>query len=92
MDFIKNNSELKESNIVELFSQIVSAFKSIYTDLRHVGLVFQHRDIKPDNIMLGDNNIIKIIDFGESRIRDDNLYVFPTVKDRKYGTPGYMDP
>lgn len=42
--------------------------------------------------MLGESNVIKIIDFGESRIRDDNLNVFPTVKDRRYGTPGYMDP
>lgn len=63
-------------------------------------MVFQHRDIKPDNIMLGKNNKIKskifsiivVIDFGESRLRDKDEDHIPTMKTGICGTPGYMDP
>lgn len=39
-----------------------------------------HKDIKPDNILIDPNNIIKITDFGLASI------------DKKGGTPGYMPP
>lgn len=64
---------------LNIFAQIVSAFKSIIEDLNSVDLHFSHRDIKPENLMLGYDNMIKIIDFGESRISDNDNQI-PTLK------------
>lgn len=56
-------------------------------------MIFQHRDIKPDNILLGENYKVKLIDLGESRIRtEEDDGNFPTIKQALFGTPDYMDP
>jgi len=58
MEYLQENNP-PESERIHLFVQIVSAFKCIHEDLKSNNMVFQHRDIKPDNIMLGHNNKIK---------------------------------
>lgn len=48
-----------------------------------------HHDLKPENIMLTDDNQIKVLDFGLAQSENIN-----TNKSDKYlsGTPGYMSP
>ncbi|WVZ83993.1 hypothetical protein U9M48_031079, partial [Paspalum notatum var. saurae] len=49
-----------------------------------------HLDLKPGNILLGENEVPKITDFGLSRcFREDKTYVTAT---KVAGTPGYMAP
>lgn len=48
-----------------------------------------HRDIKPDNILLGDNNICKITDFNVSKMLDDSG---DNVDKKVEGTMYFMAP
>ncbi|CAD8064456.1 unnamed protein product [Paramecium sonneborni] len=75
------NRKLDEDDAKLIFRQIVKA-----VDYCH-SLNIVHRDIKLENILLKDNNEIKLIDFGFSVLvnRDCKLGVF-------CGTPSYMAP
>jgi formylglycine-generating enzyme required for sulfatase activity len=46
-----------------------------------------HRDIKPGNLMVGYDGVLRILDFGIARLMDASRASFTTV-----GTPGYMSP
>lgn len=52
-----------------------------------VGVV--HRDVKPGNVLLGDDGVVKIADFGISRAVDD---VVLTATGLLTGTPAYLAP
>ena len=48
-----------------------------------------HRDVKPDNVMLGEHGEIALVDWGESRLIDDPAVV---STGSAVGTPAYMSP
>lgn len=47
-----------------------------------------HRDIKPGNVMVNDDNQVKIVDFGLAKVQDRNLTQTMTTM----GTVAYMSP
>jgi formylglycine-generating enzyme required for sulfatase activity/predicted Ser/Thr protein kinase len=53
-----------------------------------------HRDIKPQNLMLAPKNVVKVLDFGLARLRDDRKRVSPrlTQLESFMGTPEYVAP
>jgi eukaryotic-like serine/threonine-protein kinase len=60
-------------------------------ELAHVhGLV--HRDIKPENIMLRDDGVIKVLDFGIARRVRGGEGDMITKRGEVIGTPAYMSP
>ncbi|EAX99286.1 CAMK family protein kinase [Trichomonas vaginalis G3] len=68
--YLENNRPISERQIEIIFHQFCSALSYIHK--AGVG----HRDLKPDNIIIGANNIVKIIDFGLST--DDNQHLRTT--------------
>jgi eukaryotic-like serine/threonine-protein kinase len=48
-----------------------------------------HRDIKPGNVLLGEDGLVKITDFGISRAVED---VTGTITSAIVGTPAYLSP
>ncbi len=80
---IAESGPLTVANVVRIGSQLATALTSA-----HRASVL-HRDIKPGNVLLGDDGTVKITDFGISRALDD---VNATATGRYAGTPAYFAP
>jgi serine/threonine protein kinase/Flp pilus assembly protein TadD len=62
-DYVKNNP-LQLKNVLEIAIQIASALDEAHS----AGIV--HRDIKPDNVMVRANGLVKILDFGIAKLAE----------------------
>jgi len=51
-----------------------------------------HRDVKPENVMLSRQGVVKIADFGIARLTDDSATGNATRTGTTVGTPQYMSP
>ena len=75
--YLKNIGNIPEDFIIKIFKQLLNALIYLHNK------IIMHRDIKPDNILLDENNDIKIVDFGlctlsekdyQKHIYDNNIY------------------
>ena len=82
-DLIRNRMEMPYSRIANL---MVQAAQGLDAAFKHKII---HRDVKPANLMLGIDGVLKIVDFGLAR----NLFdTSSKAAENLLGTPRYMAP
>ena len=91
MEFIQGKNILLHADSHKLnIEQKITLFKQVCQALVYAhskGIV--HRDIKPNNLMVNANNVVKLLDFGIASIEDEKSV---TMTGAVVGTPGYMSP
>ncbi|MGM0546115.1 MAG: protein kinase domain-containing protein [Bacteroidota bacterium] len=80
----QNNITLKKR--IELFKQVLDAIQHAHENL------IIHRDLKPDNILVDDNGNVKILDFGISKLLEDDNELSLTRTGSRILTPKYAAP
>lgn len=81
-DASQNGLNFSEKQVMQWFIQIVMAVQ--YMHSKHI----LHRDLKAENVFLNKRNVVKLGDFGISKILDNTIDVAKTV----VGTPSYLSP
>ncbi|XP_068456239.1 serine/threonine-protein kinase 36 isoform X2 [Clinocottus analis] len=79
---LEDDGNLPESQVREIACQLVSALYYLHSHR------ILHRDMKPQNILLGKNGVVKLCDFGFARSMSVSTLVLTSIK----GTPLYMSP
>ncbi len=72
------------AKLLQVFKQILSAVGYAHQQ----GVV--HRDIKPSNFMIGDDGVVKVLDFGIAKLLEDDQHL--TKTGLRMGTTFYMSP
>jgi len=78
----KQETNIPEELIIDIFTQLCLGLKYIH-DRKII-----HRDIKPSNIFISENGIVKIGDFGLSKVLQSTLEILKTP----IGSPYYLSP
>ncbi|HXX22374.1 MAG TPA: serine/threonine-protein kinase, partial [Terriglobia bacterium] len=91
MEFLEGKSleKLVEGKKILPIENIIPMYEQVCSGLDHAhqrGIV--HRDIKPANIMILDNGLVKVTDFGIAKMVSMGM----TQAGQVLGTPNYMSP
>ena len=79
---LEDDGNLVEDQVQEIAVQLIKALFYLHSHR------ILHRDMKPQNILIGKGGVIKLCDFGFARAMSINTLVLTSIK----GTPLYMSP
>lgn len=82
LDNLLASSRLTSQQKKDIFNQILLGV----SDAHHNNII--HRDLKPANILVGEDGLVKIIDFGISKFKEKGISVSGEI----FGTLPYMAP
>ncbi|CAD2219527.1 fused [Angomonas deanei] len=81
-EILEDDKRLSEEVVRKIAKQLVQALNYLHSNR------IIHRDMKPQNILIGQNGAVKLADFGFARSMSYNTMVLTSIK----GTPLYMAP
>ncbi|KAG2391763.1 hypothetical protein C9374_013248 [Naegleria lovaniensis] len=81
-EILEDDERLPEDVVGKIAKQLVRALHYLHSNR------IIHRDMKPQNILIGSDGAIKLCDFGFARVMSCNTMVLTSIK----GTPLYMAP
>jgi serine/threonine-protein kinase len=84
-DILKANGALSQHDAEQVMIGVLNALEYSH----RMGIV--HRDIKPGNIMISDQGVVKVMDFGIARALDDSAATM-TQSQGVVGTAQYLSP
>ena len=79
---LEDDKELPEDEVQKIAKQLVQALHYLHSQR------IIHRDMKPQNILIGAQGTVKLCDFGFARAMSSQTIVLTSIK----GTPLYMSP
>ncbi|KAG8345949.1 putative protein kinase [Trypanosoma vivax] len=81
-EILEDDKTLPEEVVQRIAKQLLQALYYLHSNR------IMHRDMKPQNILIGQNGSVKLADFGFARSMSYNTMVLTSIK----GTPLYMAP
>lgn len=81
-DILEDDKQLPAKEVQKIAKQLIQALHYLHSNR------IIHRDMKPQNILIGQNGAVKLADFGFARSMSYNTIVLTSIK----GTPLYMAP